>query len=410
MFAHIRRFAIALLLWLTATPLHAQAPSDQGSQPTAAPDTRTQYGPLLTNSFVGVTVGAIDYAFTGVQLQPGFQAASVEIPRATVRVTLFGHQFNKYLSAQATYMRPVQYVSYFGVNGEEGGHHVWMHYGGISLMPTLPVSRRVSLFGEAGIGFTARNGFERGPVTVVRDAEYSSVLLGAGASYHLSETTALTGGVTYLRGSEKDNQPRTLLTSAGIRYTMRKLPDDRVAAALEGNYFFPRQLLQVEYTTGVGFNVNTFLSDQVPVFWGGNARVARGVGVHYNRNVFHTRKVFSFDIGASASGFSSLNQRERVFALSLYPLLRLTMVRTAPADVYFQYSLAGPTYISKLSLDTYLLGRHFTFQDFMGVGAFLGRDRKFTAGVKINHYSNGNLFTENAGVKVPLTVTLGYLF
>jgi hypothetical protein len=30
--------------------------------------------------------------------------------------------------------------------------------------------------------------------------------------------------------------------------------------------------------------------------------------------------------------------------------------------------------------------------------------------VKINHYSNGNVFTDNAGVKVPLTFGFGYTF
>jgi hypothetical protein len=29
-------------------------------------------------------------------------------------------------------------------------------------------------------------------------------------------------------------------------------------------------------------------------------------------------------------------------------------------------------------------------------------------GVKINHYSNGNIFTQNAGVKIPLTFSVGY--
>jgi hypothetical protein len=61
-------------------------------------------------------------------------------------------------------------------------------------------------------------------------------------------------------------------------------------------------------------------------------------------------------------------------------------------------------------LDRLDTGRHFTFQDFMGAGAFLGRGRHVAAGIKINHYSNGNIFTQNAGVKIPLTVTLGYTF
>ena len=40
--------------------------------------------------------------------------------------------------------------------------------------------------------------------------------------------------------------------------------------------------------------------------------------------------------------------------------------------MYFAYSLAGPTYISKIVLDDLNTGRHFTFQDFMGIGWFAG--------------------------------------
>ena len=96
--------------------------------------------------------------------------------------------------------------------------------------------------------------------------------------------------------------------------------------------------------------------------------------------------------------------------LSAYPLLRFTILRTRPADVWAMYSLAGPTYISKTIIDGRDTGRRFTFQDFMGAGAFAGKGRRVSLSVKINHYSNGNLFAENAGVKVPITFSIGYTF
>ena len=100
----------------------------------------------------------------------------------------------------------------------------------------------------------------------------------------------------------------------------------------------------------------------------------------------------------------------KFFTLSAYPLLRFTLVRTKPADFYICYSLAGPTYISRSIIDSLDTGRHFTFQDFIGMGVFVGEHRNISIGVKINHYSNGNVFTDNAGVKVPLTFGFGYAF
>jgi hypothetical protein len=94
----------------------------------------------------------------------------------------------------------------------------------------------------------------------------------------------------------------------------------------------------------------------------------------------------------------------------VFPVLRFTAVRSGFVDVYFEYSVAGPTYISRLMLDAEETGRHFTFQDMMGIGFLVGEKRKINTSVKITHYSNGNLFIQNCGVMVPLTFSIGYNF
>jgi hypothetical protein len=53
---------------------------------------------------------------------------------------------------------------------------------------------------------------------------------------------------------------------------------------------------------------------------------------------------------------------------SIYPVLRFTPLRSKSQDIYFNYSLAAPTFISKTTIDTNETGKQFTFQDFMGVG------------------------------------------
>ena len=126
--------------------------------------------------------------------------------------------------------------------------------------------------------------------------------------------------------------------------------------------------------------------------------------------MFHTGRLFGLDVGASASYWTSRDEVDRFVAVSAYPLFRLTPLRTPPADFYFFYSLAGPTYVSRSVIDGRDTGGGFTFQDFMGIGAFLGRARRLSVAVKINHYSNGNLLPDNAGVKVPLTLALGFTF
>jgi hypothetical protein len=280
----------------------------------------------------------------------------------------------------------------------------------VTLKPQLPVGRRVALFGEAGLGLTSRREVKVEGVTAIAAAHYPSVLLGAGAEYHLSSAWDLAAGATYSPGSARHRQPRTLLFAGGFRYNLRPLSTERLEASRSSGAVFPRNLVQVEYTTGVGYGVNDFVSKKVPIFWGGTVKVARGVAAHYQRNVFHTRRRFALDLGASASYWRSRGDRQEFAAVAAYPLFRLTAVRTAAADLYLFYSLAGPSWISRSTIDGQDTGGHFTFQDFMGVGAFVGKNRRIAVALKINHYSNGNLLTRNAGIKVPLTLGLGLTF
>jgi opacity protein-like surface antigen len=394
---------LVMLGGLLATPAFAQAPQ-------ARDDERTQYPAFLANSYFTIGVGYIGYDFSAEQLQPGFHAASITVPHVAANVALFGHQFSEHVSAQVTYMRPVHYVVYRDVNGDGDAHHMWMHFGGATLKATAPLGRRLSVYGEGGLGITSRKGFDIDGSAAIRDSHYAAPLVGGGVEYRTSRRLDLVAGALYSPGRTRDHQPHTVLVTGGFRYTMRPLPAERVEANRRTGYIFPVNVVQLEYSTGYGYGVNTFVSRKVPVFWGGNVKVDRGIALHYNRNVFHTRKIFALDFGTSASYWRSRGDRDRFVTASVYPLFRFTFLRSKPADVYAVYSLAGPTFISRDIIDGSDTGNRFTFQDFMGLGAFVGQARRLSVGVKINHYSNGNIFTKNAGVKIPLTFSAGYTF
>lgn len=380
------------------------------AQNVSTDDSRAQFPALLKNSYFSVNVGGVDYSFSDAQLQPGFQAGSITAPRVATRVALFGHELTRYLSVQGTYMRPVRYVAYRDVNGDQSVHHVWMHFGGVTMKLRAALGGRASIFGEGGLGITSRSGFEIGDRPVVGDAHYAAPIAGGGFEYELSPAWSWTAGVLYSPGRSRDAQPPTIFTSGGFRYTMRPLSAERVQTTREGGAIFPEHIVQFELSTAYGYGVNRFLSRQLPVFWFGNVNVDRGVALHYTRNVFHSRRLFSLDLGASASRWRSQTERNGFYTLSVYPLVRFTFLRTRPADLFAVYSLAGPTYISQSIVDRRDTGNHFTFQDFMGAGVFVGRRRKVTLGVKINHYSNRNIFTENAGLKIPITFSAGLTF
>jgi hypothetical protein len=377
----------------------------------SAQETRTQYPPFLKNAYTGVNIGYINYSFSEKQLEPGYQAAEVRVPHAAVRVILYGRRFNKYLSAQISYMRPVGWVEYNNINGDEKSHKVGMNVAGLTIRPQLPLSKKISLYAEAGLGVITRGGFIIDGNVVVKDANYGSVLFGGGLEYHLENRWALLLGTTWSPSNERSKQPATIFYSMGFNYTMRPLSKEIVERNAGSRYIFPKNVLQLGYSTnGLGYGINNFVSKKVPIFWGGNAQLRRGVTLHYQRNIFHTRKVFSFDLGASASWWQSDINKNEFFTAAMFPQFRFTVMRSKPVDVYFNYSLAGPAYISKTSIDGKNTGKHFTFQDFMGMGGFMGKKRKLNAELRIAHYSNGNIFPFNEGVKVPMTFNLGWAF
>ena len=77
-----------------------------------AQDERSQIPPLLQKSYFEVNLGYINYPFNADQLESGFQLNGVTVPPVAVRIVLWGYDFNDYLAAQVTYMRPVAWVKY----------------------------------------------------------------------------------------------------------------------------------------------------------------------------------------------------------------------------------------------------------------------------------------------------------
>jgi len=372
-------------------------------------DGRAQYPAVLANAFIDINVGSINYPFSSLQLEPGYHVESVEVPHAAVRAVLFGKHFGRYLSAQASYMRPARYVEYSGLD-DGGTRSAWMAFGSVSLLSRLPITRRVSVYGEGGLAITNRRGFEIGNTPVVKDATFWGPLVGSGIELQINRRWDAVAGLTYVAGSDEHQQPGTTFTSAGFRYNLRPLPDAQVAAARSANFAFPAHLVQVGYSTNaLGYGWNNMVSGTVPIFWGGDIEVKRSaLTVQYQRGVFHTTKLFSLDVGVRFASWKSRELGDRFHTLSVYPLLRLTFLRTGPADFYGSYSVAGPTYISRTVIDGRKAGGNFTFQDFMAFGAFIGSGRHLNLEVEINHYSNGNILSENPGIKIPLTFKIGY--
>jgi hypothetical protein len=377
----------------------------------APPDTRLQYPAWLADSYVGLRVGYLNNPFSDLQLEPGATAGGIRVPPTTFAVALFGHEFGRYLAAETSYIRPARFLTYEDVNGTGIDHSVWMAFGTFTVKGRVPVSPRVTLHGDVGLALSSRRGFALGATPIVADEHVRSVVLGAGVDIHRTPHWDVVADVSYIPANAEHRQPRALYLAAGIRYTMRRLPEARVAAAARTADRFPAHMVQVGIGTGTAYGVSHFVSHTVPIFWGGHVDVGPGLAGDYLQNVFHTPRRFAIDVGVRAATWRSRVERASFVTLSAYPRLRFLVLHRTLGDLYAWYAVAGPTFISRLVVDGQPIGtNHFTFQDAIGIGAFLGRDRHLIVGASVSHFSNGNLETRNPGMRVPLTIDVGYAF
>ena len=388
-----------------------------------AQDERAQIPKILKNAYFEVNIGSIDYDFTRCTPEAGFSLQSLKTPHTAVRLVLFGYEFNKYLSAQVTYMRPVSWVKYYyknDVSNLTSQRTVWMNVGGLTLKPQLPINDRLSIYGEAGLGIVTRSGFKdhEKDLFVVTNANYANLLFGGGVKYRINKGLSLQMSSAYSPAKPSVKQPATSFIAAGFSYKLQPVSEQKLAKAAEVGYIHPKHMFQIGYSTNVlGYGINNYVSsDKFPIFWGGEAEVYQGVSLSYQQNIYHTAKVFSLDWGISSSywqskgfgsGLSNPNKQD-FFTISVFPVIRFTLLHTKPLDAYFYYSIAGPTYISRTIIDSENTGKHFTFQDNMGAGIHFGKNRNYNAELMIGHYSNGNVFPNNDAVKVPLTFKIGY--
>jgi len=159
------------------------------------------------------------------------------------------------------------------------------------------------------------------------------------------------------------------------------------------------------------WDVNKYVSSpNVPIFWDGDVKIKRGGTVMFEKNVYHTRRWFSLDWGASVSRWVAKRESTPFFAYSIFPAIRFWLFRNKQFDMYFTYPAPGPTYLTKVMMDGKDTGNHFTFQNFIGFGNFVVKKKNVNISIKDLNYSNGNLFLKNAGISIPVNIGIGYSF
>tara|TARA_R110002126_G_scaffold181187_2_gene329950 strand:- start:37679 stop:38893 length:1215 start_codon:yes stop_codon:yes gene_type:complete len=380
---------------------------------------KTKFTNFLANSYYSLNFGGIFYPFSNDNLIDGFATETFSKNRFSGRL-LLGHKLSEDLSVQFGTMRPASWFKYDNVNNIGYERSVWINAWSLSLKKDFKINKKTSFYAEAGIANLTRFGFSINDKVIYDDAHYASLIYGFGLQYRLSDKWRLSANGTFLPKSTKHNQPSISQASLGFEYHLQQVDDKTADEYGTNDYFFPNNIFQVSYGTGeIGFGFNQFFgmslpvgnfdSFGIPVFWVGEVKAQHAISLTYQRLIYRSERIFSLDWGVSATYFQSRGKTD-VFAFSIFPVLRFYLLRKKGFDFYSNYSIIGPAYISKADIDGFESGPNITYHDTMGFGVFFGKERKYNFELRIMHYSNGNIFTRNAGVAIPLQFTFGKTF
>lgn len=373
------------------------------------PDERSQLPAALNNSYLGMGAGYTDFPYSNSSLINGIRAVSFTNPTFGLNVFL-GHYFNPYLAAEISLMRPIKWSYANGITSPTDKRSIWISLFGFSLRPTLPINNRLSVYGLAGLGLISRHGFSINQTLAIPSEDIPTFLTGGGVTYAITPQWHFNLGMEYTVARPEKQQPNTLYAFGSFYYLFKTL---HLPTYYSTHYIFQKNEIEAGGFSTDLFNPNVnkyFTVGYLPIFWTGDLKTKSGGWVMYEKNVFHTHKLFSLNVGVSASTYTSQVNDTSFQAFSVFPDFRFWLIRSPSADFYFTYSVAGPTYLTQDYIDNIYLGGQFSFQDLLGFGLFLGKQKHFDVNVRIGHYSNGNTLPTNPGVQVPLVVSMGYAF
>jgi hypothetical protein len=146
--------------------------------------------------------------------------------------------------------------------------------------------------------------------------------------------------------------------------------------------------------------------------------VKNGLQLVYQCLLYDNGGRFGVLIGAAVARYGTFNMHF-FYTESVYPVLRYWFLRIKYTDFYFEYSVAGPTILSRRvitqldsagRIEEKDLGGYIIFQDYLGLGVVTGHRHAFNIDVRLVHYSNGDILPKNSGFDVPIMIYLGYSF
>ncbi len=137
--------------------------------------------------------------------------------------------------------------------------------------------------------------------------------------------------------------------------------------------------------------------------------IEKGYMIFYERKMLDLLSVVSFYGGGNMGRYHK--EGDTLYSASLSLASRFWVMHLVLLHPYIEVSLFGPTILSKSEFNFSDLRSNFIFQNYLSVGAEIGSGSGLSVELKAVKYFQANLSGPvPGGVRVPLLVSLGYLF
>jgi len=158
-------------------------------------------------------------------------------------------------------------------------------------------------------------------------------------------------------------------------------------------------------------------ADELTLFYGGGPQQHdsdqknRGWGVDYSfyKIVRSVRSELSFGVGYTYMT-NDADEHDSLYAISLYPQLTLYPSNPITLNPFFFVRALGPSYISENQFGSREQDNHFSFQSQVGIGIrpHITENQQIKIMLSWKHFSNANLFSDNDGFDLPITLSVGF--
>ncbi|MEX0333368.1 acyloxyacyl hydrolase [Vibrio tubiashii] len=125
---------------------------------------------------------------------------------------------------------------------------------------------------------------------------------------------------------------------------------------------------------------------------------------------FESNPNVEFRMGVGYSYLTTnIEQNSKLHVVTVLPSIRYNFEPNENFQTYIGVA-AGPSLMSGNQLGYQEQGSHFLFNDYITIGAYLGKNKDWEVSWSWRHLSNADMFLPNPGIDVPFSFSLGKRF